>query len=300
MTLSPDLLGAILAFSAALFLAVGILFIRKTTVVDSPLHGVLATATVGLMLYLPLSAIFYYPFDGLSLQSLGLFAFSGALGLVLARTFYYKGAKKIGATWTAPIKNASLTVSSIIGIFFLSERVTLGHLAGIFLIAMGVIILGRETTSDENKSDLNIESNFDLLIPLGSMFLFGIADPLVKVGLSGGTPILIGLMVMHLSATALVTGFFLWHGKSILYPFRSDLKYQYLGAGLSLSVGVFLIFLALKISPLVIVIPLKSTSPLFVLIISYVFLKDLERITKVLVLGTVAIVLGAILIGSFM
>jgi drug/metabolite transporter (DMT)-like permease len=45
-----------------------------------------------------------------------------------------------------------------------------------------------------------------------------------------------------------------------------------------------------------VVTPLNGTAPLFVLALAFIFLKDVERLTGRLVLGTVLIVLGVFLL----
>ncbi len=56
--------------------------------------------------------------------------------------------------------------------------------------------------------------------------------------------------------------------------------------------GIF----ALRVGTVSVVAPLTGTMPLFVLALSSLFLRDIERITARLVVGTLLIVLGVYLI----
>jgi uncharacterized membrane protein len=67
-------------------------------------------------------------------------------------------------------------------------------------------------------------------------------------------------------------------------------------AGLGENVGVLFVLFALSLGPVSVVTPLNGTAPLFVLVLAFLFLKDVERLTGRLVLGTVCIVLGVFLL----
>lgn len=300
MPLSQNLLGALTGLTSAIFLAAGIIFIRKATVDEDSKYGVFVSTLIGFLIYFPLSILIYYPEFQIDYISIIYFSSAGILALLLGRTSYYTGTKRIGASWSAPIKNASLLVSTLIGLFFLSEKATQGHLLGIILITIGVVILGYRIGSGGKKTGISRIFTLDLLFPIGAMLFIGMADPLIKVGLKDGTPILLGLGIMHLSALILISLVLSAQNKSLSYPLYSDRRIFYLGAGLSLATGLFLIFYSLDISGVVITIPLKATSPFFVMLFSYLFLPDLERINKLLIFGSLMIVGGAILIVTFM
>jgi uncharacterized membrane protein len=76
-------------------------------------------------------------------------------------------------------------------------------------------------------------------------------------------------------------------GKSLWY---------FVAAGLGENVGVLFVLFALSLGQVSIVTPLNGTAPLFVLVLAFFFLKDVERLTGRLVLGTVCIVLGVFLL----
>jgi uncharacterized membrane protein len=54
--------------------------------------------------------------------------------------------------------------------------------------------------------------------------------------------------------------------------------------------------IALSLGAVSVVTPLNGTAPLFVLVLAFVFLKDVEQLTGRIVLGTVLIVLGVFLL----
>jgi uncharacterized membrane protein len=76
-------------------------------------------------------------------------------------------------------------------------------------------------------------------------------------------------------------------GKSLRY---------FLVAGVAENVGVLLVLVALGLGQVSVVTPLNGTAPLFVLVLTFVFLKGVERLTGRIVVGTMLIVLGVLLL----
>lgn len=299
MPLSANLMGVLLGLSSALFMGMRILFVRKATVTGKPVDALYVSIWVCVAIFLPMSLILYFPHFGLTLRSVLVFISVGIIGTIVATSLYFEGTKRLGASITAPVRNASLFVTVLIAIILLGESATFAHIVGIFLILIGVIIVARKISGGSSES-VEEKYSLDLLLPLGAMVGYGLADSLIKFGLSQGTPIWFGIAIMHSVSLLIFIGYYLWKGNSLLSPFLSTEKYYYLGAGLSLAAGLVSLFLGLNIADLVIVIPLKSLAPLFVLILSYSFMRRLEIINKTIILGTALIVSGTILVGVFM
>jgi len=64
-------------------------------------------------------------------------------------------------------------------------------------------------------------------------------------------------------------------------------------SGISSTVGQLCLFYALDFGQVVIVSPLASTSPLFVILLAAVFLRNIERITWKIVLGAILIIVAS-------
>ena len=62
------------------------------------------------------------------------------------------------------------------------------------------------------------------------------------------------------------------------------------------NLGVLLVLVALSLVQVSVVTPFNGTAPLFVLALASLLLKDVERLTGRIVLGTVLIVLGVFLL----
>ena len=83
-------------------------------------------------------------------------------------------------------------------------------------------------------------------------------------------------------------------GKTMVCKGRS--LWYFIGAGAAENAGVFLVLVALSLGEVSVVVPLFGTAPLFVLLMTYVFLRGIDRLSWRLVLGSTLIVLGVFLL----
>ena len=72
--------------------------------------------------------------------------------------------------------------------------------------------------------------------------------------------------------------------------------WYFIAAGAAENTGVFLTLIALNLGTVSIVAPLSGAAPLFVLLMSFVFLKDVETLSGRVILGIVLLVLGVYLL----
>lgn len=295
------MLGALFATIGALTSAIGLtFFVRKSMVKGTPLDAAMVTLWVNVLVYLPLSLLLYFPRFGLTFKSFLAFGAAGLLASFLVRILVYTGTKRIGISRVNPILRADLLIASLVALFALSEVVTAGHFTGIVLLSIGVVLVSREIESNNNGEysfRFRFRPSFNLLIPLGAMFFSGVARPIAKVGLLEGTPVVVGLAVKFMVALIALKAYFLWRGVSPIEPFRADEKKLYIGAGIFSSITMGLFYLSLDVSRVVVMMPFRSLSPLLVVILSYIYLQKLEKVTRVLVMGSILVVAGTVLVG---
>ena len=67
-------------------------------------------------------------------------------------------------------------------------------------------------------------------------------------------------------------------------------------SGICSSIGVLLLYLALDNAPLVVVSPVVAINPLITLVLTHLFLRNLERITLRTMLGSGLVVLGVLIV----
>jgi uncharacterized membrane protein len=72
----------------------------------------------------------------------------------------------------------------------------------------------------------------------------------------------------------------------------------FLIAGAFETLGILLVIIALSVGHVVLVSPIVATSPLWLVLGSWLFLRDIERLTLRTILGAVCVVAGTIMISS--
>jgi uncharacterized membrane protein len=212
------------------------------------------------------------------------FALAGLIGTVAGRLFRFMSIEAVGASTAAAVVNLSPLMSTLLAIVFLAERVTAPVLAGTIVIILGTTLLsstGRRFTVRPGK----------LVLPLLAAACFGVVAVLRKVGLGGMAPLpgfAVNVTAAFVAFTAFLiatrqTGAMACRGRSLLY---------FVAAGVAENLSVYLIVLALSLGTVSVVAPLASVSPIFVLVLSFFFLRGLEILTARIVIGTLMIVAG--------
>jgi len=133
------------------------------------------------------------------------------------------------------------------------------------------------------------------LFGIGAALAYGLSSVLIRQGLAGLAPPLVGAAVALVSGTMALA---VQGARDLGASTRQKRKavVLLLVSGIAASGGIVSNFFALSLAPVVVVSPLQSTSPLFALLFSHLFLSHLERITLRLILGSLLVVGGIILI----
>ena len=220
-----------------------------------------------------------------------LLAASGLLGPAIGRVLYFAAIHRLGVARALPLASTMPLIAAALGIGFLGERPGPGVLAGTVLIVAGSIGITAKKAGDTSWS------RRDLWRPLVGVAMFSTSHVFRKAGVEMLNSPLVAITVMSFAGMCCL--FVL----SRLLP--ADQRPQlerpkawifYGASGLLNGLSVFLHFSALNYGDLTIVTPLSATAPFFALVLSWFLLRDVERVTVPIVLGTVFIVLGGILI----
>jgi len=158
-------------------------------------------------------------------------------------------------------------------------------LAGTVVIVVGTILLS------EGGRRIGFR-RWQLALPVLSAACFGVVAIVRKVGLSeiGVVPgSAINVTTALIAFTLLLAA--ARRGGDVLACRGRSLGW-FVAAGVAENAGVFLNVLALSLGSVSVVAPLLGTSPIFVLLLSFVFLRSLEPLGGRVVAGTLLIVLG--------
>ena len=292
MVASPSVSGTVaaLAFSSALLTASATIFIRVGLRGHGPYTGFwinLLVGTIGLWLAVAVTGGPGHPEP----RSLAFFILAGLIGTMGGRLLRFLSIETTGPSVSAALVNLSPLVSTALAVPILDEHVTVPLLAGTLVTIAGTTLLSLGGRAVGIRPAL-------LLMPLGSAFCFGTVAVLRKLALDGAG-VVIGAAANVTAAFVAFTAFLVLTGQAGAMRCRGRSLLYFVLAGVAENLGVFLVLVALGFGAVSVVAPLTIISPIFVLLLSSVFLRGLEILNKRLIAGTLLIVLGVYLVMAF-
>ena len=221
-------------------------------------------------------------------SAVAYFALAGLIGTVGGRLLRFMSIETVGASISAALINLSPLVASTLAIAVLGERVTAPIVVGTLVIVGGTTLLSAGGRATGVRAAA-------LVLPLMSAVCFGVVAVLRKIGRAGMAPIP-GFAVNITAALIAYTAFLVASRQSALMLCRGESLVYFVMAGVAENAGVFLLLLALSVGTVSVVAPLASVSPIFVLVLSFFFLRGIEMLNRRIIAGTVLIVVGVYLI----
>jgi uncharacterized membrane protein len=216
------------------------------------------------------------------------FALAGLIGTVAGRLLRFVAIERVGASVTAALNNLFPFISSALAILLLGERVTMPIIVGTVVIVGGTVLL---STSGHR---MGFETR-QLAFPILSATCFGVVAILRKLGLGTLTPVQ-GFTVNVTTALVAFTAFLVVSGNRGTLVMRPRSLAYFVAAGVLENASVFIILVALSLGSVSVVAPLTGTAPIFVLLLSFAFLRGVEAPTGRVIVGTLLIVFGVYLL----
>ena len=207
------------------------------------------------------------------------------------RYLAYLSVEKVGVAVTAPLRATTPLFSSLMAIMVLNEQLTAAVAAGTTLVVCGIILL-----STREEKDRRVDEH---LRHPAAVERLRWPDPPRSSERSAwrrsacrflGAAVTTGTSFLAVALSLTVS----WKWSTVDFN-RQSLGY-FLAAGCAVTLGVASVYMSLYLSDVVIVAPLASLSPLYSLVLSAVFLREVEVITTRRVVAAGLIVLGAVLI----
>ncbi len=207
------------------------------------------------------------------------------------RLFAYTGVHKIGASRSSALQAISPLISAVIAIAILHEKASVSILVGTLLVVIGIILV-----SWRPEEQIPTFRWWHLLFPLAAAFLTGMNHPIRRYALSlsnkplffaalmGGVSLIsfVGYLALSPTAERLV-----WNRKAV-WPF--------LVTGLSETLSILFIITALSVGSVVVVAPIAATYPVWALLGTVIFLRDLEQVNALTILGSFSVVAGTMIL----
>ena len=258
----------------------------------NPLMAAFITLSVNMSFFL-VYALSTGVLSEVRLNRIYLFVLSGFMAPGLARVFSYKGLHAVGMSITAPIINGEILFAVGLAVIFLNEPVEPEIVAGVMSVVAGLVLLGYESgRKDPGSASVTMRYRY-LVYPLLASLCYGTSLFLRKVGLNlCGSPILGVLFTGGTSWVIIATAIAASRNYTRFGEVRRKSLLYFLIAGCSTCVAWYSLFHALHLERVSIVTPIATSYSLLTLPLSYLFLRNMERITRRVVLGTVLVVGG--------
>ena len=287
------MLAAILALSSSFLASVTMILMKKAIERTNPTSAMLVVTLVGSIIFLLIS-FFTIPFSYLKSEALLYFVIAGIFSPTLVRWLYFISLDRIGPSVSSSILATGPAFTAIFAIMLLNEKITLQISFGIITIIGGIVIFERDMNNEAGTGNRNSK---DLIFPLLSALFFSFAVVTRKMGLNILDSPIFGVTVGFVTSMVIYSLVCLGSKKlrSSISVKKQDLP-LFLGAGIFLTTAWLTLFYALSYGEAIIVTPLASLHPLFVLVLSYFFLGEVEKITKGILVGACVVVAGVLLI----
>jgi DME family drug/metabolite transporter len=277
------------AFQAALCFSIAHILIRRGLVESNAMTGSfisLSMSAVVLWCALP----FFVPLSELWNPAVWFFVAAGVFAPGIGRTLSYVGIEKIGVARSVPIANSSPIFASIFAVIFLSETWVLQNIIGTLLVIGGVMVLSLAKPAQGEWRKL------DVIYPLVGAIAFGASTNLRKAGLSFiNIPLLAAAVTAGMAALFSFTLLQIQGGKEAFKLTRRSAAWLF-SAGVFNTAAMLSVFFALSHGKVVIVEPLVSSNPVTTLLLTSIFLRDVESLTLRVILGAALTVTGTILV----
>ena len=277
------------SFQAALCFSIAHILIRRGLVESNAMTGSfisLSMSAVVLWCALP----FFAPLAELWNPAVLIFIAAGIFAPGIGRTLSYVGIEKIGVARSVPIANSSPMFASIFAVIFLSETWVLQNIIGTLLVIGGVIVLSMA------KPAQGAWRKLDVIYPLIGALAFGSSTTLRKTGLGFiNIPLLAAAVTAGSAAIFYYALLQIQGGKQAFKLTRRSATWLF-PAGFFNTAAKLSVFYALSHGKVVIVEPLVSANPVTTLLLTSIFLRDVESLTLRVIMGAILTITGTILV----
>jgi DME family drug/metabolite transporter len=203
------------------------------------------------------------------------------------RLLAYTGVEKIGASRSSALQSVSPLISAAIAVAILGEPTTPLIVLGTCLVVAGIVLI-----SWKPERQLADFRRWHLLLPIGAAFLTGINHPIRRYVLTmADEPLFFSALMGSVSLVGFLIYFAVSRRSQRLVWNRKAIG-PFLATGVCETVSILMIITAISMGRVVIVAPIAASYPVWSLIQSAIFLRDVEPINWKVITGIVSVVAG--------
>lgn len=254
------------------------------------------TVLVGAVLITSIAfAVNFDDIKTMPLETYGWITVMGILAYCVARVLHNTAIRMVGAARTVPMISVQPLLAFVIGFFVLKERPDLLVTIGTPIIVGGLLLVMIPRRQESGTVEIR---KLGYLLAFGGSLAFVTRDAISRHVLGG----------LALAPPFVVSGFALVIGGAILFAFIhkgviNSIRHQpmrYVGiccaAGVLQGIAVASLFHALSRADVTIITPIYASQPIIALTLAAIFLRQMESLNWVLVVGTVLSVAGVIMV----
>jgi uncharacterized membrane protein len=279
------------ALANAFFFALHNMLTKKALRYSNPATAVISSLLINIVFLWALTLLFV-PLSSVNSAAILIFIVVGFFQPGLTRLLTYKGIDTLGVALTDPIRATTPLFSAMMAIIFLGEEITLAIIVATFMIIAGITLL-----SWRGGAMKLMGSAVYLWYPIAASALAGASQVVRKFGLAA-VPHPFFAAAVTATSSLVISLLTMWYVEKTQETWKMNRQCfgWFLGAGVTVSFAMICIYFALDLGKVSVVIPISSTGPFFSLILTAIFLRDVERVTPRIVLSAALIVAGVMMI----
>ncbi len=290
--MSDLILGLFLSIFSAFFFAVSNMFIIRGMKTEHMSAGVLTTILFSSLVIFVVSVATgqFFVIMHIGTYPALLFMLAGALNFVLGRGLNYAGMVLLGPSRGSSITSSQSLFAVFFGMLLIAEPLTLFAAIGVVLAFFGTVLV---TTGNNRGKKLDTRG---LVYALLAAIFVGLSVPVIRAAdLISPLPV-DGALISYLTAGLFYFLLNLFRTRSIKRVIAGNRIWMLGAAGTASGLAQSTRFVALLLSPVVLVAPIITANPLFTMLLSYLTMRGKELLGFRLLIGAALIVAGVAVI----
>ena len=251
--------------------------------------AVTATLVISAVQVLVLSILLVFSPPSFGWVAVGYFVVAGLLAATMGRTLNYMSIDRLGVPISTSLSGTNPLFTIIFASILIGEAVEVSTVVGTLLVVAGIALISGWGGENGVKKG-------DLVIPLAAASLYALSSIVRKTALTMLPEPVLGAVVGALASLVTYPVVLrLMNRQGDIKLTKGSLPY-FAAAGVSNSVAWISMFIATQSGSVSVVSAIIGANPLFGLLLSALFLRDVDSITPRIIAGCLFIVAGVMVI----